>query len=121
MSCAKANVLLSRLQRLLTYRKLLSTFVHKDDSLSTAELAAYIKPPLPAANAFIKRRQAGATDDSNCPDTYQSPKLVTSRRLIRHLLDARTEACTALSTHLMDNKTLYTFLVDKGGNVVCCD
>ncbi|KAF8815561.1 hypothetical protein BYT27DRAFT_7193306 [Phlegmacium glaucopus] len=116
------------LQRLLTYRKLLLTSVRKDNSLSTTELAAYITPPPPAANVFIKRREAASSDannvarDSNGPDmaeSFQPPKLVSSRKLIRHLLDARTDACAALSTHLSttDNKTLLTFVLDNGGNV----
>ena len=123
----KADLHLPRLQRLLTYHKLLSMFIRKDDSLSIAKLAAYTTPPLPAANVFIKRREgaslnASVAHDSNSPDmagSYQSPKLVSSRKLIRHLLDARTDAYDALSAHLtmVDNKTLSDFLLEKGGTV----
>lgn len=123
MACApyarvqRANLPSSRLQRVLTYHKLLSTFFRKDDSLSTAELAAYIVPPPPAANIFIKGASPVAGDPTCSDINRQPPKVVSSRKLIRHLLDARTEASTALSSYLMDNKILSTFLLDKGGHV----
>jgi hypothetical protein len=37
-------------------------FIRKDDSFSTAELAPYITPQLPAANVFIKKKQAASSD-----------------------------------------------------------
>lgn len=98
--------------------------VHKDASLSTAELAVYTTPPLPAVNVFIKRTaspDASIADDSNCPDAaggYQPPKVVSSRKLLKHLLHARTEACAALSAHLMDNKAMLAFLLDRDSRIL---
>ncbi|KIM43752.1 hypothetical protein M413DRAFT_443659 [Hebeloma cylindrosporum] len=107
------------LQRLLAYRKLLSTFVfsRRADTLSTAEATAYMKPPLPAVNVFIKRREAqdapSSTGASGTPDPLPPTKLV------RHLLHARSEACAALSVRLqaIGHETLLAFLLSKGAKI----
>lgn len=107
-----------QLQRLLTYRKLLSTFVfsRRADTLSTAEATTYMKPPLPAVNVFIKRREARdapSTEASGTPDPLPPTKLV------RHLLHARSEACAALSVQLqaIGHETLLAFLLSKGAKI----
>ncbi|KDR79223.1 hypothetical protein GALMADRAFT_243122 [Galerina marginata CBS 339.88] len=114
-----------QLQTLLTYFKLFSTFAFRrtadTDKLSPAELGAYCKPPLPAANHFIRRKDAplarstssGESHDLGCAtDTLsesedseevrrlQQPKSIASRKLVRHVLHARVAACAALSAHL---------------------
>ncbi|KAF8192936.1 glycerol-3-phosphate O-acyltransferase, partial [Pholiota molesta] len=79
------------LQRLLTYHKLVLAlaFTRGSDSLSTAEADVYRRHPPPA------------------------------RKLVKHLLQARSRACAALSTHLRmsEDKELLRFLQSKGAKI----
>ncbi|KAF8962147.1 hypothetical protein BDZ97DRAFT_1826579 [Flammula alnicola] len=118
----KANY--RQLQQLVTYHKLFSAFAFPRvaDSLSTAEVDAYSRPPLPAANVFIKRREAAASSDSNGINTSQArqpPKPIAARKLMRHLLHARAKACVALSAHLKtaEDETLLGYLSSKGAKI----
>ncbi|KAF9562082.1 glycerol-3-phosphate O-acyltransferase [Agrocybe pediades] len=109
------------LQRLLTYKKLLSTFAFsRADKLTPSQIEAYSKPPLPAVNLFIKRRDGSS--DSNSASTLQErsvPPSIPSRKLVRHLLHARAGAYAALSSYLKvtEDETLFAYLTSKGAKV----
>ncbi|KAF4610143.1 hypothetical protein D9613_010682 [Agrocybe pediades] len=110
-----------QLQRLLTYKKLLSTFAFsRADKPTPSQIEAYSKPPLPAVNLFIKRRDGSS--DSSSASTLQErsvPPSIPSRKLVRHLLHARAGAYAALSSYLKvtEDETLFAYLTSKGAKV----
>lgn len=116
------------LQRLLTYCKLFSALalLRPSDKLTPADIAAYSSPPLPAANAFIKKRAAEAppASGSGADAQRETPRpharhAVRPRALIPHLLAARQRACAALTMHLRagEDQELLGYLVSKGARV----
>ncbi|PPQ84398.1 hypothetical protein CVT25_012497 [Psilocybe cyanescens] len=117
------------LQRLMTFHKLVSAFAfsRNEDSLSTTALEPYTKPPLPAANIFIKKitKEGSSSSSSSSSDgddedsTRKPPAPIASRKLVRHLLHARAGACAALSSHLiaLEDKTLLRYLISKGAKL----
>ena len=118
------------LQRLLTYCKLFSALVLPRASarLSPADVALYSTPPLPAANAFIKKRAVAEPSPSAIgPGVHVRQEAsgpharyaVPSRALIPHLLATRQRACAALAAYLRAGKDqrLLGYLVSKGARV----
>lgn len=114
----------------MTFYKLVSAFAvsRTKDSLSAAAVEPYIKPPLPAVNVFIKRikkegssssESLAAEGDSEDNVMRKQPAPIASRKLVRHLLHARTGACVALSSHLktLEDKTLLRYLTSKGAKL----
>ncbi len=118
------------LQRLLTYCKLFSALVLPRASarLSPAAVALYSTPPLPAANAFIKKRAVAEPSPSAIgPGVHaqqeapgpQARYAVPPRALIPHLLAARQHASVALAAYLRagGDEGLLGYLVSKGARV----
>ncbi|KAJ3510928.1 hypothetical protein NLJ89_g4397 [Agrocybe chaxingu] len=102
----KANY--RQLQRLVTYRNLFRAFAFPQHRLTTAEVDAYAKPPLPALNAYLKKREEFPVD-------HKLPKPIAAWKLVRHLLHARTVAIAALSEKLKarDQEALLGFLKSR--------
>ncbi|KAH9476178.1 hypothetical protein JR316_0011749 [Psilocybe cubensis] len=122
------------LQRIMTFCKLVSAFAFSRaaDTLSATALEPYTTPPLPAVNVFIKRIKKEGLTSSSSSDTSlvvngdsevstqrKQPAPIAARKLVRHLLHARTGACVALSSHLktLEDKTLLKYLTSKGAKL----
>ena len=126
----------TRLQRILTYWKLVSAYIFPD-SLLAAQVEAYTKPEHPAANLWVRDRIRKTTSSANGglsnanfegsaleeqaqtqPEAPHLPKPrpIPSRKLVRHVLHARTAASTALWAHLdrTADRDLVAFLNLKG-------
>uniref|UniRef100_A0A8H7XV31 Phospholipid/glycerol acyltransferase domain-containing protein n=1 Tax=Psilocybe cubensis TaxID=181762 RepID=A0A8H7XV31_PSICU len=123
-----------QLQRIMTFCKLVSAFAFSRaaDTLSATALEPYTTPPLPAVNVFIKRIKKEGLTSSSSSDTSlvvngdsevstqrKQPAPIAARKLVRHLLHARTGACVALSSHLktLEDKTLLKYLTSKGAKL----
>ncbi|CAA7257510.1 unnamed protein product [Cyclocybe aegerita] len=101
-----------QLRRIITYRNLFRAFTSPLHRLTTAEVDVYVKPPLPALNAYLKKREESPVD-------HKPPKPIAAWKLVRHLLHARTVAVGALSEKLkaQNEQTLLGFLESRGAKV----
>ncbi|EIW55730.1 glycerol-3-phosphate-1-acyltransferase [Trametes versicolor FP-101664 SS1] len=92
-------------KRLLTSWKLvLGLFSPHSSDLTGERLAPYTVPYIPRPNPYIKRRD-GAETESDRARLPHAPS-VPPRKLIRPLLDARSEATRSLWSFLVDSKYL---------------
>jgi glycerol-3-phosphate O-acyltransferase/dihydroxyacetone phosphate acyltransferase len=115
---------LERLQRILTYHKLLMAFaLPRPRVVDARAMEVYMKPPRPPANPFVKH-QEGAQVDATLEGGEDAPAIPirapgTSRELVRRLLEARDEANEALSGYLRlrESEALVEMLVSKGAVV----
>ncbi|KAI0777670.1 glycerol-3-phosphate-1-acyltransferase [Trametes elegans] len=101
-----------QLKRLLASWKLvLGLFSPRSGDLSGERLAPYTLPYIPPPNPFVKRREPaeGASTRAHAPRAPPVP----SRKLIRPLLEARSEATRALWSFLVDSKYLHGLVTAK--------
>jgi glycerol-3-phosphate O-acyltransferase/dihydroxyacetone phosphate acyltransferase len=101
----------SRIKRLIaSYKILIGLLSPRSSDLPMDALGSYTTPPPPPVNPYIKR-QIAAESDSSSNSTQSTPpilpakelpkpRLVSSRKLIRHLLEARAQATVALCEYL---------------------
>lgn len=107
-----------RLKNILTFYKLFMGMLPHGE-INQAELAPYLRPPPPPTNSFIKAR-------ANSPQKLEAvvpiPNRISSRRLIKPMLNARAEATTALGVYLrsidgISNNGIVEFLKGKGARI----
>ncbi|KAI0360695.1 glycerol-3-phosphate-1-acyltransferase [Trametes cingulata] len=94
-----------QLKRLIaSWKLLLGTFSPRSSDLHGEQLARYTVPYIPPPNPFIKPRDTseGTIARASSP---RAPA-VSSRKLIRPLLEARSEATRSLWSFLVDSKYL---------------
>ena len=102
---------LSRSKRLVTsYKIIIGLLSPRSADVPVDALGPYTTPPPPPVNPFIKQRVAAESDSSSNSasstppirpvNELPKPRIVSSRKLIRHLLDARVQATVALSEYL---------------------
>ncbi|KAI0371934.1 glycerol-3-phosphate-1-acyltransferase [Pilatotrama ljubarskyi] len=94
-----------QLKRLIaSWKLLLGTLSPRSNDLKGEQLAAYTVPYIPRPNPFIKRRDDSGTTIASA-GSPRAPA-VSSRKLIRPLLEARSEATRSLWSFLVDSKYL---------------
>ena len=103
--------LLSRFKHLIaSYKIFIGLLSPRSSDVPLDALKPYTTPPQPPANPFIKPHVAAGSDStSNATQSMppsppaqelSKPRIVASRKLIRHLLEARVQATVALSEYL---------------------
>ncbi|KAJ7227169.1 hypothetical protein GGX14DRAFT_418425 [Mycena pura] len=104
-----------RLQRLYTaYKVLWGVLQPRSWDLPSGKLALYEKPPAPAANPYIRKR-----DESTALGGKEwlkaQPPVIPSRKVIYHLLLARQAAISALARYLQGGRPEEQMLRSLGG------
>ncbi|KAI0635152.1 glycerol-3-phosphate-1-acyltransferase [Trametes polyzona] len=96
-----------QLKRLLaSWKLLLGTLSPRSSDLHGELLAPYTIPYIPPPNPYIKRRDGAEDVDAHARAGLPPPPPVPARKLIRPLLEARSEATRALWSFLVDSKYL---------------
>ena len=104
--------MLIRLKRLIaSWKVMVGLFSPRSSDLHGEALASYTVPYIPPPNPYIKRREADSSAEARAHAPMAKP--VPSRKLIRPLMEARSDATRALWSFLVDSKYLRGLVTAK--------
>ncbi|KAI0653947.1 glycerol-3-phosphate-1-acyltransferase [Cubamyces menziesii] len=101
-----------QLKRLVgSWKVMVTLFSPRSSDLHGEALAPYTVPYIPPPNPYIKRREADSSAEARAHAPMAKP--VPSRKLIRPLMEARSDATRALWSFLVDSKYLRGLVTAK--------